>query len=49
MLDWLREKIHQKGSVMTPAELIESATGSPPSPEPFLAYVESKYSKLYNL
>ena len=49
MLDWLRDKIHQKGSVMTPAELIESATGSPPSPEPFLAYVESKYSKLYNL
>ena len=49
MLDWLRDKIHNKGSVMTPAELIESATGSPPSPEPFLTYVESKYSKLYNL
>ena len=49
MLDWLRDKIHQKGSVMTPAELIESATGSPPSPEPFLNYVEEKYSKLYNL
>ena len=49
MLAWLRDKIHLKGSVMTPAELIESATGSPPSPEPFLAYVEAKYSKLYNL
>ncbi len=49
MLIWLREKIHAKGSVMTPSELIESATGSPPSPEPFLNYVEAKYSKLYNL
>jgi carboxypeptidase Taq len=49
MLDWLRENIHQQGSVMTPAELIESATGKAPSPEPFLDYVERKYSKLYNL
>ena len=49
MLVWLREKIHAKGSVMPPSELIEAATGSPPSPEPFLSYVEAKYSKLYNL
>ena len=49
MLDWLRVNIHQQGSVMTPAELIESATGKAPSPEPFLDYVERKYSKLYNL
>ena len=49
MLDWLSEKIHAKGSVMTPSELIESATGMAPSPEPFLNYVEEKYSKLYNL
>ncbi len=49
MLEWLREKVHSQGSVMTPSELIESATGHPPSPEPFLAYVEEKYSKLYNL
>jgi carboxypeptidase Taq len=49
MLQWLRVNIHQQGSVMTPAELIESATGKAPSPEPFLDYVEKKYSKLYNL
>ena len=36
-------------TVMTPSELIESATGMPPNPEPFLNYVEEKYSKLYNL
>lgn len=49
MLSWLRSQIHDNGSVMTPSELIESATGKAPSPDAFLNYVESKYSKLYNL
>ncbi len=49
MLAWLRSRIHDHGSVMTPSQLIESATGKPPSPDAFLNYVESKYSKLYNL
>ncbi len=49
MLSWLRLQIHENGSVMTPSELIESATGKAPSPDAFLNYVESKYSKLYNL
>jgi carboxypeptidase Taq len=49
MLTWLRTRIHENGSVMTPSKLIESATGNAPSPEAFLNYVESKYSKLYNL
>ncbi len=49
MLDWLRERIHAKGSLMTPSELIKSATGDAPNPEPFLDYVEKKYSKLYGL
>jgi len=49
MLDWLGPRIHQRGSQVTPAKLIEDATGSPPSPEPFLRYVEQKYGALYNL
>ena len=49
MLDWLRPRIHQRGSQVSPAQLIEDATGSPPSPEPFLRYVERKYSALYQL
>jgi carboxypeptidase Taq len=32
-----------------PSELIERATGKPPSPEPFLDYVEKKYSRIYGL
>ncbi len=49
MLDWLRPRIHERGSQVSPAQLIEDATGSPPSPEPFLRYVERKYGSLYGL
>jgi carboxypeptidase Taq len=49
LLQWLRPRIHEQGSKMTPSELIEFATGSPPSPEPFLRYVEGKYGSLYGL
>jgi carboxypeptidase Taq len=49
LLQWLRPRIHEQGSKMSPAELIEYATGSPPSPEPFLRYVEAKYGSLYGL
>ena len=46
---WLRENIHQKGSLSPAAELIEEITGSPPSPDPFLNYIENKYRRLYLL
>ena len=49
MLDWLRSKIHLQGSKWTPSELIENATGAPPTPQPFISYVEKKYGELYNL
>ena len=40
---------HAEGSKMSPADLIEKATGAPPSPEPFLRYVEEKYGRIYGL
>ncbi len=49
MLKWLRERIHVRGSALLPADLIEEATGSPPSSEPFLRYVEEKYGAIYSL
>ena len=49
MLGWLRSKIHLEGSKWTPSELIEHATGAPPTPQPFIDYVEKKYGELYNL
>jgi len=49
LLQWLRPRIHHQGSVMTPAQLIESATGKSPSPDAFIRYIESKYGELYSL
>ena len=49
MLDWLRPRIHQRGSQVTPSKLIEDATGKAPTPEPFLDYLEQKYRALYQL
>lgn len=49
MLDWLRPRIHERGSQVTPSELIEDATGKAPTPEPFLNYIEEKYRALYQL
>lgn len=50
--DWLRANIHEKGSVPeSPDDLINQATGGTGgiSPQPFLDYLEQKYTDLYNL
>ena len=49
LLDWMRKKIHTRGSILEPAELIEEATGRPPTPEPFVRYLASKVSRLYGI
>ena len=49
LLDWMRKKIHTRGSILEPAELIEEATGRPPTPEPFVSYLASKVSRLYGV
>ena len=47
--EWLREKIHQVGRAMTAEELVQKVTGHPLSAEPFLQYIETKYTEIYNL
>ena len=47
LLDWLRRKIHRQGRTYAAAELIRRASGRPPTPEPFVQYVSSKYGTLY--
>jgi len=47
--DFLREKIHSKGKMYEPAELIKMVTGKPLSYEPFVRYVKEKYSKVYGI
>jgi len=48
--EWLREKIHNVGSVYaSPDELLTKVTGAPVSPAPFLEYLKTKYTELYRL
>lgn len=47
--DWLRQKIHSKGKKFKTSKLIQQVTGEKLSAEPFLSYVEQKYSQLYRL
>ncbi|UII56620.1 carboxypeptidase M32 [Cytobacillus spongiae] len=47
--EWLREHIHQHGSLYLPAELIQKVTGEELNSQYLVRYLENKYSKLYNL
>ena len=49
VLDWMRSKVHNRGSILMPAELIEEATGDSPSPDAFVRYLGSKIERLYGV
>jgi carboxypeptidase Taq len=46
---WLVENVYQHGSKFTANELVQLATGSLLTTEPYLAYLKSKYGELYQL
>ena len=41
--EWLREKIHQRGSILLPLQLLEEVCGSTLSVKPYLDYLKEKY------
>lgn len=47
--NWLTDNVAQHGRRFTRDELLEKATGRPLDPEPYLAYLTSKYSDIYAL
>jgi len=49
LLDWMRANVHSRGSILEPAQLIEEATGSPPSPDAFVRYLSFKIEELYGV
>ena len=49
LLNWMREHVHQRGSILEPADLIEEATGYPPSPDAFVDYLKDKVEQLYGV
>lgn len=46
--DWLKEKIHQYGSLMEPEEVVKNACGAF-EPRVYTDYLTEKYRKLYHL
>jgi carboxypeptidase Taq len=49
LLDWLRKNIHRHGMRYRAGDLVQNVTGQPRSPEPLMAYLESKFSLLYGI
>ncbi|MCH8241442.1 MAG: carboxypeptidase M32, partial [Planctomycetes bacterium] len=49
LLTWLREHIHGHGQRFRAGELVQRVTGKPLSIEPFMNYVEKKFSAVYGL
>ncbi|MEW6235997.1 MAG: carboxypeptidase M32 [Candidatus Omnitrophota bacterium] len=49
LLGWLRDNVHKHGRRLTAPQLIEKITGNEPDCEPYLRYLENKFSSLYGL
>lgn len=49
ILAWLRARIHAKGRLLPAPALIEAASGAPPTADPLIAYLQAKFSALYDL
>ena len=47
--EWLRERIHRHGCLLTPAELLQSAMQAPFDPSRYTEYLKKKFSALYAL
>ncbi len=49
LLAWLKEKVHIHGAKYDPQEMVQKITGSKITPEPYLRYLKTKYSDIYNI
>jgi carboxypeptidase Taq len=46
---WLTDNLYHYGQALTPEEIVTRATGSPMTLAPYLTYLRTKYSELYQL
>lgn len=49
LLAWLRANIHSHGAKYEPQELLQKAVGSKIDPQPYMRYLQRKYSAIYGL
>ena len=49
LLDWVRRHVHRHGAKFEPQELVQKITGSRIDPKPYVKYLQTKYSQIYQL
>ena len=49
IIGWLRQRVHRRGSLQYPAEIIAAACGHAPTETPLLEYLEGKFAALYGV
>lgn len=49
LLRWLRQEIHDRGSLLPAADLCRAVTGSALDAGPYLTYLETKFAEIYEL
>lgn len=49
LIDWMRAHVHNKGSLNPSRETVALAAGQDPDEKPLLAYLEAKFTDLYDL
>ena len=47
VMAWMKENIHQRGSLYDALDLIKNVTGKEASAKPYLRYLKRKYAGLY--
>ena len=47
--EWLKQKIHKKGRLLSVPDLVQEVTGEELNPTVFLKYLKQKYKKIYRL
>lgn len=46
---WLNQNLHQYGAMYSPDEIVKKATGQSMTIDPYMTYLDDKYSRLYGL
>ena len=46
-VDWLRENVHFKANLYNPEKMMEEITGKKLTAQPFIHYLEKKYTSLF--
>ena len=49
LLNWMRARVHARGSILEPSDHIEEATGEQPKPDAFVKYLADKIGTLYGV